>query len=180
MDITGGDYWIVRNNRFHDNASNRGDSDNSTKGSGIIIKQHAENNIVENNEIYNLNTAFGGITIGGSGAVETTPQQEAVNAIVRNNKFYNIKGPYVVLFQDAHNCKFTNNIVENCDLTEGIIRIRATRDTPIFKNMNIEITDNHFFGNKVSKGIRYIFTKRATRALKSIVMPSIQTRNTAI
>ncbi len=157
IDITGGDHWIIRNNKIHDNASNRGDSSGGTKANGIIVKNRAEHVLVENNDIYNIRSLFGAITVGGSGARNEQLAKEAVHAMVRNNRIYNITGPYAVLVQGAHDSEFSNNIIENSSFSEAIFRVRATHDMPIQKNRNNRITDNHFYNNRVSSGHQIVF-----------------------
>ena len=151
IDLTGGDYWIIRNNRIHHNADNRGDMPGNTKASGIVIKNNSIGSLVEGNEIHDLNTAFGAIAIGGNsfGGIAA----EAVGAVVRNNTITRICGPYAVLFAAAINCSFYGNTVSDCDLTSAVVQMRRSNgESPATNNKNCTIVYNVFQNNRVSFG----------------------------
>ncbi len=153
IDITGGDYWEVKGNKIHDNVKNRGDRpfDNYTNANGIILKNNNIGTIVEDNRIYDLDSALGAITIGG--VTNGGLAGEAVNCIVRNNIIYNIKGPYAVLFDAAVNCSFNNNIIADSNFTRAIICFSMSdRNRPATANNGCKILNNIFYHNTATIG----------------------------
>jgi hypothetical protein len=154
IDITGGDYWVIRDNQIHDNASNRGDLPGGTKGAGIILKNNCIGATVENNKIYDINSSYGAITIGGSSWGNIA--DEAVDCIVCENQIYRITGPYAVLFMAADKCVFRNNLVRDCSLSETVIRFACGNTTKLnYKNRDCSILNNSFLNNNVSQHFMY-------------------------
>ena len=150
--ITGGDYWIVRDNVIHDNANNRGDLDYLpdtslyTKAAGIILKNNNKETIVERNTIYDLDTAYGAIQLGGCswGGIA----DEGVDLVVRNNIIYNVSGSYVVIFQAANNCAFYNNVIYGCNAARGIVEFSLSNYLHSdWDNDDCVIKNNIFYNN---------------------------------
>ena len=153
IDITGGDYWIIRENVIHDNANVRGDLPWPYSGAnGIILKNNNIGTIVERNRIYDLDTAHGAVTLGGvswGGIAE-----EGVNLIVKNNIIYNVSGPYIVLFAAAKDCSFYNNLIYDCNAVQGIIRFGlSNRNHSDWGNDGCVIKNNIFYDNVVDPGV---------------------------
>lgn len=151
IDVTGGDYWIVRNNTIHDNANNRGDLPGGTKASGILFKNNSIGAVIEGNTIFNLDTAFGAISVGGRSFEGIVG--EAVDALVKNNVIYNITGPYVLGFGAAISCTLYNNSISNCDLTSAVVQMRRSNDSDLrTNNRNISLIHNTFSDNNPTSG----------------------------
>jgi len=152
IDITGGDYWIVRGNIIHDNVNNRGDLDYLpdtslyTKANGIMLKNNNKRTIVERNTIYNLDTAYGAIQLGGDswGGIA----DEGVDLIVRNNIIYNVSGPYIVIFSTAKNSAFYNNLIYDCNAARGIVEFSLSNSSHSdWDNDDCAIKNNIFYNN---------------------------------
>jgi hypothetical protein len=151
IDITGGDYWVVRNNEIHHNVNNRGDLPGGTKASGIMLKNNSIGTIVEGNKIHNLDTAYGAIQIGGAsfGGIA----EEGVKIIAKNNIIHDISGPYVIAFTAAIDCEFSNNQVYDCNLTQAVVEFRlSTHKKPVYNNRNCKLKNNIFYNNKANYG----------------------------
>jgi hypothetical protein len=171
IDITGGDYWIVRNNRIHHNVSNRGYliSDKNPRGtssSGLMFKNNCRGLLVEHNEIFALNLQAEAIAIGGQswdGIVS-----EAVGVVVRDNYIHDIAARYVVLIMAAHQCSFSENLVYNCTLSEAIVRTGLSiRGYKLSHSRDCEITHNIFKGNKVARNYQYYCSRDSIEGLKA-------------
>ncbi|HML73249.1 MAG TPA: right-handed parallel beta-helix repeat-containing protein [Anaerohalosphaeraceae bacterium] len=154
IDVTGGDYWTIQSNRIHNNASNRGTTPAGTAGNGIILKNNCIGTVVRNNQIYDIDSLYGAITIGGSSWGNIA--DEAVDCTVQGNEIYNITGPYVVLFMAAKNCTFRENVVRDCSVTDALIRFACGDTTKTnYKNRNCSIVSNIFRDNNVLTGLMY-------------------------
>tara|TARA_Y100000310_G_C20701337_1_gene830227 strand:+ start:1489 stop:5334 length:3846 start_codon:yes stop_codon:yes gene_type:complete len=144
IDITGGDYWIIKNNKIHDGRIVR----NNLGSQGIMLKNNNRGSIVEKNQIYNIlkgsAIAIGGQSFGGIA-------KEGVNLTVRNNIIYNIDGhSYAILFMSCINCSFYNNLLYNSSLTESLVYIRESDPSKPYYNENIKIKNNIFYNNDVN------------------------------
>jgi hypothetical protein len=119
IDITGGDYWIVRNCTIHDGIKNRALSEQTmgSKLNGIMLKNNNIGTIVEGCRIYNIEGPFGAITIGGDTYYTNPANPPALDLKVINNIIHNIISPYVISFYGAENCDFVNNLIYDCDVT---------------------------------------------------------------
>ena len=166
IDVTGGDYWVIKNNLIHNNASNRGDLASGTKSNGIILKNNCINAIVEHNKIYEIDSSYGAVTIGGSSWSNIA--DEAVGCVVHENEIYNIAGPHVLLFMAAKNCSFRDNLVRDCRLSNAIIRFTSGNTAnPKFLNRDCSVVNNTFFNNQVSSGFFYNIPTGTVVNLKS-------------
>jgi hypothetical protein len=149
IDITGGDYWIVRNNSIHDSVNNRGDMPSTTKVNGIMLKNNNKGTIVEKNKLFNLNTEYGVITLGGCSWDGIA--KEGVNLTAKNNIMYNITGPSALSVEACENCSFYNNLVYNSTFSRALIIFSLSNShEPLFKSTNTKIKNNIFYRNKVN------------------------------
>ena len=152
IDITGGDYWIIRNNSIHDNVPAQHDKVTT----GIMLKNNNIGTLVEKNRIFNLRDAYA-LTLGGNswsyGDNDQGIAKEGENLTAKNNIIYNIQGPdfdqsqsYAVGFAACHNCVFYHNLIYGCDV-DRIISIKCSDPNQNFKNKDIRIKNNIFWNN---------------------------------
>ena len=149
IDITGGDYWIIRGCKIY---GIYGDSRAICEWCGhtaIMLKNNNIGTIVEGNELIG-----GRITIGGSSFNGIA--DEAVDIIVKNNIFRDRTGkPDVVYFCAAKNCSFVNNLIYNCELTTAVIHMVTTDvSKPKYNNRDCTIKNNIFYN---IRGTQYIY-----------------------
>ncbi|MDD3927692.1 MAG: right-handed parallel beta-helix repeat-containing protein, partial [bacterium] len=121
VDITGGDYWTVKNCTIHDGVKNRAPSEQSTgsKLNAVMLKNNNIGTIVEGCRIYNIDGPFGAVAIGGDTYYTDPDTPPAEDLIIRNNIIHGIKAPFVVSFYGARNSVFANNIIYDCDVTNS-------------------------------------------------------------
>lgn len=148
IDITGGDYWTVRNTRIHN-------ENIDIPTNGIMMKNNCKGTIVEGCHIYNIETGFGG-AIGIGGISWGGIAREGVDIIVKNNIMYNITGPHAIHFMAAIDSGFYNNLVYNCNLSRSVFRFNFSNDhKPLYHNKNCKIMNNLFFNNTVGWNFLY-------------------------
>jgi Right handed beta helix region len=162
IDITGGDYWTVRNTKIHDSVDNRYMKTNAgNKVNGIMMKNHNVGAVVDGCEFYNMKTSFGAIAIGGNSGYDDIKCPPADGLLIKNNVIHDITAAYVVAFMGAHNSKFVNNIITNCTITKlaarsepyCLIQIRDGRSKGgvWHKSKNNLIANNILIGNEFKK-----------------------------
>jgi len=151
IDITGGDYWIVRRNKIHDGAINYPYV--SRPLNGIMLKNNSIGTLVEGNKIYKLSPGTG-ITIGGISWIRGGIADEAADITVRNNEIYELSdGPYIILFQAAKNCGFYNNLIRDCNVAGAIIQMNSGNAAePRHSNRDCKIKGNTFYNNRAHLG----------------------------
>jgi hypothetical protein len=146
IDITGGDHWIIRNNKIHDSAFTR-DVGPTT---GILFKNNNIGSIAEKNILYNISSNSGTITLGGAtwGGIK----DEGVDLIARNNIIYNCSGNSAFSFAACSNCSFYNNIVVDSTFLQSIVDVRTVSNIdleshPTFYSNNCKVKNNIFYNN---------------------------------
>jgi Concanavalin A-like lectin/glucanases superfamily/Right handed beta helix region len=110
IDITGGDYWTVKDTTVHDSVNNRYPTTNGgCKVNGIMLKNENIGTVIDGCRLYNLDTAFGAITLGGTSSYDEV--SSAKDLVVKNNIIHDVQGPYIITFTGAEDCQFINNIL---------------------------------------------------------------------
>jgi len=117
VDITGGDQWIIRNNRIHDSVANRGDEKSHNKVAGIVMKGGNVGGNIERNVFWNLNCRWAVFNLSEWGSLS------AVNIVVRNNLVLNCSGQAAVQFWGSKDCAFVNNVVYKCNFSLALIEM---------------------------------------------------------
>ncbi len=142
VDITGGDYWHIADNRIHDNADNRVDG---TKANGIMLKNHNVGTIVERNRIYRLDSRYGALTLGG--ATTPVPVGEGVGLVARNNLMFDIATvEYCVLFMGCQDCSLVHNLIAGCCTGTESIAVLSSSTGPEYASSYAKIANNIFVG----------------------------------
>jgi hypothetical protein len=150
IDITGGDYWIIRNNTIHDSLRNNYIREGG--GNGIGMKNNNVGTLVEKNVLYNINSSHEIINLGGASGSIITPN-EGINLTVRNNIIYNVQGRYLVRFLGCINCAFYNNIIYGADLITALVVLDAADDLnstgnyPSWYDNRSNVVANNIFTN---------------------------------
>ncbi|MEM7411119.1 MAG: LamG-like jellyroll fold domain-containing protein [Myxococcota bacterium] len=121
IDITGGDFWAVRNCAIHDNFPVRDEPNtpNGFAGTGILVKNKSLLVVVEGNRLFDLEHRFGAISIGGNSRFAhafDTPIAGLVT--VRNNIVDNVRGAVIFTFAGAHHSSVINNVVVNSEILD--------------------------------------------------------------
>lgn len=168
IDLTGGDDWIIQDTLIHHGVQTRYSENklDNYASAGIILKNNCKGAVIQRNIIFNINTYYGAITIGGSSWSNIA--DEAVDCIVRENEIYNITGPHAVLFSAAKNCVFRDNLVRDCTLSDAVVRF-VCGDTKKYnyKNRDCSILNNVFLNNHVASGLMYKVPSGSLVNLKS-------------
>ncbi|MBN2067658.1 MAG: right-handed parallel beta-helix repeat-containing protein [Candidatus Diapherotrites archaeon] len=145
VSVGGGDYWIVRNNRIHDNVPEV----NQHGLNGILFKNNSRGSIAEKNIFYNLDTNHIGV-INLGGASYDGIYNEGEDIIVRNNILYNVKGLAAFTFEACENCSVYNNLAYNSSFSRALVLFRLSNyHEPTFKNRNSKVKNNIFYNNEV-------------------------------
>lgn len=191
VDITGGDFWTVRNCSIHDGVPIR-DPDPSRhpdgyRTNGVSAKNESIRILVEGNRFYDLRTRFAVVAIGGNSNVSGKPVVREM--IVRNNLFDNVVAPSVVNFIGALNSKFVNNVVVNSDVTasgltnanetlvqfsEGFVNDTDPKES--IESLNNEVSNNVFWNNTAT----YNYRERIVNCVQSPPTPCDNDTGTTI
>ena len=153
IDITGGDYWTLRNTSAHHCVRSRYPTTcDGWKTNGFMLKNDNHGAIVEGCRLFDMPLAVtGAIAIGGTSSYTGPPS--ATGLVVRNNVMHDIYGPFVVAFQAAHDSMFHNNLIYDCDVTAtgvpspcgALLLVRNARNTITWDW--IWSSDNRAFNN---------------------------------
>jgi hypothetical protein len=140
---------VIRNSRFHDNVVVRAPGQKGTNG--VMLKGKCADIVVEGNQFYNLRTAYGALTLGGSSGGGMPG--EGFRLTARNNIFRDIAGPYVVLFAGSHDCRLVNNLICNSDVLSVIAIGFARPPDPATANLRPLVQNNIFYRNTVKRAV---------------------------
>jgi hypothetical protein len=155
IDITGGDYWQVSNTSIHHGIKNRCPAEGGKKLNGIMLKNNNIGTTVDGCAIFNIDTSFGAITLGGATGGST--RAEGVNLVAKNNVIHDLTGPYIITFCGAENCKLINNVIYKCNTTnsgisgaqEALIEMRCSDafNLNLLRTSGAVILNNIFYDN---------------------------------
>jgi Concanavalin A-like lectin/glucanases superfamily len=154
VDITGGDYWQVNNTLIHHGVKNRCPAEGGKKLNGISMKNSNVGSVVNGCRIFNIDTYFGAIGLGGASGRTTG---EGVDQVVKNNIIHDISGPEIIHFTGAIDCTFINNVIYDCNTTnsgvtgasESLIQIRCSDASNLNQETcsGVSILNNIFYDN---------------------------------
>jgi hypothetical protein len=140
---------VIRNSRFHDNVNVRAPGQKGANG--VMLKGKCADIVVEGNQFYNLRTAYGALTLGGSSGGGMPG--EGFRLTARNNIFRDIAGPYVVLFAGSHDCRLVNNLICHSDVASLISIGFAKPSDPATANLRPVVQNNVFYRNSVKRAV---------------------------
>ncbi len=152
IDVTGADDrplpagappMAIRGSRFHHNVVVRAPGQKGANG--VMLKGGTEGVVVEDNQFFDLRTAYGALTLGG--ATDGGLPGEARRVTARNNVFRGIAGPYVVLMAGSEDCRFVHNLLLDNPASELIAITRARASDPATANLRPQVRNNLFFRN---------------------------------
>lgn len=139
----------IRGSRFHHNVVVRAPGYKGTNG--VMLKGGAADVIIENNQFFDLQTAYGALTLGG--ATDGGLPGEARRLTARNNVFRRIAGPYVVLFAGSEDCRLVNNLFLDNSTPELIAIAHAKPGDAATANLRPRVQNNVFFRQAAPGGV---------------------------
>ncbi|MCF6177490.1 MAG: hypothetical protein L3J71_17175 [Victivallaceae bacterium] len=173
IDITGGDYWKIKNSMIHNGVYTRYDgTNNGQKLNGIMLKNNNIGTEVDGCRIFNFDAAFGAIALGGSSDGAT--RYEGVDLVAKNNIIHDINAPYITTFTGAKDCSFVNNIIYSCDTSDSVLLGNTNVDALIqmrndyqstLHSTGVTILNNIFHDNNVLYNYRETIDGSDTNAL---------------
>jgi hypothetical protein len=180
IDITGGDYWIINNNKMHDtvpiHATDHSTSKEGYFSIGLMTKNDSIGGTFTNNHLYNMQVQQGAMILGPNTTRILVPTASATT--ISNNTFENISGPWIISFSGAQDNTLSDNLfVDNYVFNDGEAGYTSTPETLIqFRNgycsqkesvpdcrsgdfpQDIKAGDNTLTGNKyINNRATYIY-----------------------